>query len=233
VKTKKPLPKAAVPALIGVGGLLVLVVGWMLLVSPQKKKIADLKQQAASVQQQIQDSLAQAAAAKSVASAPKIKVADAYKLAKAMPSIADMPDVLLELDQTARDAGVALTTISPSQPSPSATGGYETLQISVAATGTFYSITDLLYRLRNLVWVRNGALEANGRLFSVNNLSLAPAAGGKSVTASLTLTTYIYGGTPAAPAAPAVPAATTTSTDTTATTTTPSSGPSAAGASSG
>lgn len=229
MKQKKPLPKAAVPALIGVGGLLVLVVGWMILVSPQKKKVADLNAQAAAVEQKIQDQQAQNATAKSVASTPTIKVADVYKLAKAMPSIADLPDVLLELDQTAQEAGVSLQTISPT-PVSAGTSGYGTMTITLNGTGTFYSVTDLLYRLRNLVWVRDGALEANGRLFSVQNITLSPSGGSQKVSASITLATYVYaGGAAAAPAAPpsSPPLGSTT---TTGATTTTSSGPSAAGA---
>jgi Tfp pilus assembly protein PilO len=231
VKLKKPLPRAAGLAMIGVGGLLLLVVGWLLVVSPQKHKAANLKQQAAAVRQKIADELAQAAVAKSATAAPKIKVADVYRLAKAMPSIDDMPDILLELNQTANAAGVDLQSLSPTTSSTPATGGYSTIPISLNVTGDFYTITDLLYRLRNLVYVRNGTLEANGRLFSVNNVTLSPGTTGRQLNATISIDTYVYGG--GAVSSTAVPAGTsTTTTTTTSTTTTPasSSGPSAAGA---
>jgi type IV pilus assembly protein PilO len=232
VKLKKPLPRAAGLAMIGVGGLLLLVVGWLLVVSPQKHKAANLKQQAAAVRQKIADELAQAAVAKSATAAPKIKVADVYRLAKAMPSIDDMPDILLELNQTAKAAGVDLLSLSPSASSTAATGGpYSTIPLALNVTGDFYTITDLLYRLRNLVYVRNGTLEANGRLFSVNNVSIGPGQTGRQLNATISVDTYVYGG--GAASSTAVPAGTsTTTTTTTSTTTTPasSSGPSAAGA---
>jgi Tfp pilus assembly protein PilO len=167
---------------------------------------------------------AQKSAATSAVSAPKIRVADVYKLAKAMPSTLDMPDILLELDQVAKASGVDLQDISPGTP-----GADGTISLGMTVEGDFYTITDLLYRLRNLVSVRNGALDASGRLFTIDSLSLGPGAK-NGIDASITLHTYEY--VPAAPAAaPAAPVV--TSTDTTATTTTDttsSNGPSAAGA---
>jgi Tfp pilus assembly protein PilO len=230
---KRPLPKGAVIGGIVGAGLLVLLVGWFVLVRPQSQKAASLVKQTAAVQQEITTNLAQIAAQKTAAAvpaAPQIRVADVYKLAKAMPSDVDMPDILLELDQVTKDAGVKLQTISPSPPDP--TGK---IALALNVEGDFFTVTDLLYRLRNFVSVRDGALEASGRLFDVDNLSITPS-GGSKVLASIALHTYQYvPAAPVAPAAPFVPASTdtsSTSTDTTTTTSpdTPPSGPSAAGA---
>jgi type IV pilus assembly protein PilO len=232
MKMKKPLPKGAVPALIVVGGLLALFVGWKVVVSPVKKHIAAIEAETQSTQQQIADRIAQSHAATTATAAPQIHVADIYRIAKAMPSITDMPDILLELDQTALASGVSLQSISPGTPA-AGTAGYSTIPLSLNATGDFYQITDLLYRLRNLVAVRNGALDASGRLFSVNSVSLSPT-GARELNASVSLDTYVYGAvsTTGAAQAPATTSTTsTTSTTTSATTTTPSStGTAAAGA---
>jgi Tfp pilus assembly protein PilO len=215
-------------ALIVGAALLVLGLGVLVAVRPLSHKAAGLRNQTAAVRLQISDDLAQVAAARGggaagAAAAQTIKVADVYKLAKAMPAVTDMPDVLIELDQTARAAGVDLQTLSPGAPTPG-TSGYSMLPITLTVAGNFYTVTDLLYRLRNLVYVRSGALQANGRLFSVNNVSLTPS-NGKSIAATISVDTYVYGGTTVA-----APASTTPATTTTTTTSTPPSGPSAAGA---
>jgi Tfp pilus assembly protein PilO len=221
------LPKQAQFALVGAGALLVLLVGWIVLLGPKQKQISDINSHTSAVRQQIADDITRAATARSASSAPTIKVADVYKLTTAMPSITDMPDLLLELDQTAKSAGVSLDSITPGQPT-SSTNGYSTINIALSATGNFYSLTDLLYRLRNLVYVRSGALQANGRIFSITGVTLTPA--DSTISAQISLTTYVYGSTSSsAPAA----TGTTTSTTTTSTTTTTSSsstGPTAAGA---
>lgn len=226
MKLKKPLPRAAVLGGIVAAGLVVLLLGWMLLISPQHTKAAKLQKDTEAVQQQITEQLAAVAAAKSaaVSAAPTIKVADVYKLSKAMPSTADVPDILLQLSQVAQDSGVDLQSISPAGSQLDAATGQTELMYSLAVDGDFYTVTDLLYRLRNLVSVRAGALNANGRVWTVDNVSFAPA--GRQLTVSLSLHTYVYG-TPvvAAPAPTATPTDTTTTTDST-----DSGGPSAAGA---
>ncbi len=232
MKIPRPLPKAAVVGGIVAAGLLVLAIGWFGLIAPEDHKAASLNKQTGDVQRKIADNLAQLAASKNVAASPKIRVADVYKLAKAMPATTDMPDILIQLDQVAQDAGVQLQDTSPSPAPADPTTGQQSLQVSLNVVGDFYTVTDLLYRLRNFVYVRHGALEASGRLFSIDSVSFAPS-GGRRLGATITLHTYVYGAAPGAAVAPvaAAPAPTdTASTDTTATTTPDSSsGPSAAG----
>lgn len=229
---KRPLPKGAVIGGIVGAGLLVLLVGWFGLVRPQSHKAASIAKQTAAVQQEIASNLAQIAAEKTAAAvpaAPQIRVADVYKLAKAMPSMTDMPNILIQLDQVAKDSGVQLQNIAPSQPSLDPATGQQAVQVTLNVNGDFYTLTDLLYRLRNFVYVRHGALEASGRLFTIDNVSFSPLEG-HQLTASIGVRTYVYGAAAAAPAA-AAPPATDTSTDTTSTTTdtTSSDAPSAAG----
>ncbi|HSX21452.1 MAG TPA: type 4a pilus biogenesis protein PilO [Gaiellaceae bacterium] len=219
---RKPLPLFAQLGLIVGAAVLVLAVGYFIAVRPLSHKASGLRKQTAAVELQIADDLAQVSAARgagAAAAAQTIKVADVYKLAKAMPAATDMPDVLIELDQTARAAGVDLQTLSPGA-AVVGTNGYSMLPISLTVAGNFYTVTDLLYRLRNLVYVRGGALEANGRLFSINSVTLSPS-DGKTIAATVAVDTYVYGGTTVAAPSTATPPTTTT---------TPASGPSAAGA---
>jgi len=110
VKNRKPLPQQAMIAIV-VGAVLVFGLGgWFLVVHPQGGKVANLKRQATDVQERIDAYNQQIAAARS---APKIEVADVYRLAKAMPDKTDMPDLLLELSQLARDTGIRFDSISP------------------------------------------------------------------------------------------------------------------------
>jgi Tfp pilus assembly protein PilO len=225
VKLKKPLPKPAVIGAIVGAGLLVAVLGWLLVVSPQNTKATALQAETADVQQKITEQLAAVAAAKNLNAAPKIRVADVYKLAKAIPSAADMPNLLLELSRVAEESGVELTSIAPGQPKVESGGG-SSIPISLSVNGDFFTLTDLLYRLRNLVSVQDGALLASGRLFSVDNVALTPA-GGDALSASISMHTYVYGAPPAA-AVPVTPAP--AGTDTTTTTEAPTGGATATGA---
>ena len=224
----KPLPPAALIGII-VGAIFVVgLAGWFLLIRPQGAKVGDLRRQSEDVQQKISAYRQQVAAARS---APKIEVADVYRLAKAMPIKTDMPDLLLELSQLARDTGIRFDSISPQPPAP--IGSYTVLPISVTFNGNFYNLADFLYRLRTLVTVHGGRLDATGRLFAVDTLTFNESAlQFPQIQATLVIDAFVYGsGVPAPPVVPTTPTETTTTTPTETTTTeTPSDGASAAGA---
>ena len=221
-KQRKQLSKRGLALLFLGAGALVLVAGWFLAVSPLRAKANEYDAQTAVTQDRIAANRAAVASASN--GTPQIRVADVYRLAAAMPSTDGMPDLLLQVDQAARDAGVTLQTVTPSAPEAQ-TAGYTSLPISATFDGNFYSITDLLYRLRSLVSVRHGALESRGRLLSVQQVQVSPTEG-KRLEAVVNLVAYVYGSDGLV-----VPGATTsTSTDTTSTATTTSTGASAAGA---
>lgn len=228
VKRFKGLQPGALIAIMVGAALVVGLAGWFLLVRPQGAKVKDLKAQATEVQAKI-DAYHQQVAA--VRAAPKIEVADVYRLAKAMPDRTDMPDLLLELSQLARDTGIRFDSISP-QPN-SLIGSYTVLPISVTFQGNFYNLADFLYRLRSLVSVHAGILDATGRLFSVDTLTFNESTlKFPQIQATLVIDAFVYG-TGAAPAAiPTTPTTTTTATTTTTSTATETapSGASATGA---
>jgi type IV pilus assembly protein PilO len=212
----KGLSQNALIAIIVSGVLLFGLATWFLLVRPQGGKVDNLKAQAADVQEKIDAHNQQVAAARS---APKIEVADVYRLAKAMPNTTDMPDLVLELSQLARDSGIRFDAISPQPIAP--IGSYSVLPISVTFNGNFYNLADFLYRLRSLVTVNAGRLDATGRLFSVDTLTFNEGeAKFPQIQATLVVDAFVYAAAaaPAATPTPSAPAATTTTTTTTTTT---------------
>jgi type IV pilus assembly protein PilO len=230
VKQLKPLNPAIRIAVILLGMLVFGLVGYFALVKPQGAKLKSIKAKESTAQAALAAYNQKVVAARS---APKIEVADVYRLAKAMPATTDMPDLLLELSQLARDTGIRFDSISPQ--APVALGTYTVLPISVTFNGTFYDLADLLYRLRSLVNVHAGRLNATGRLFTVDTLTFGQSAlKFPRIQATLVIDAYVYGtGVPAPALTPAAPAATdttATTTSTTPTTTSSDSSASAAGA---
>jgi type IV pilus assembly protein PilO len=226
---RKPIPQNALLAAI-VGGVLVLgLAAWFLMVHPQGGKLSNLKRQATDVQEKIDAYHQQVVAARST---PKIEVADVYRLAKAMPNKTDMPDLVLELSQLARDTGIRFDSISP-QPI-AAVGSYSVLPISVTFNGNFYNLADFLYRLRSLVTVHGGRLDATGRLFAIDTLSFNESdLKFPQIQATLVVDAFVYAAAPVAPPAATPPASTATTTSATTTSTTgaaPTSSASATGA---
>lgn len=200
--------------------LLLAVGGWLALVSPQRHHASAAAQQVQSVQTQLQQ-----IAAVTTPIAPKqpvIHTAALYSLVHAMPTDEDEPDLLLTVDQVAAAAGVLVTTLSPQTPEQAA--GYAVLPMSLGFSGTYASITSFMRQLRELVSVQHGNLLASGRLFSVTQLSIAPATTGHKLTATATVDAYIFGTVAGATplAAPVATSTTTTGTSTGSTTSTTS-----------
>jgi type IV pilus assembly protein PilO len=229
MKNAKSLSQNALIGIIVAGVLVFGLAVWFLLVHPQGGKLNNLKREATDVQEKIDAYHQQVAAARST---PKIEVADVYRLAKAMPNKTDMPDLLLELSQLARDTGIRFDSISPQ--TVAAVGSYSVLPISVTFNGNFYNLADFLYRLRSLVSVHGGRLDATGRLFAVDTLSFNESdLKFPQIQATLVIDAFVYAAAPApavAPPAATPPASTTTTTAATTTTSDTSGTASATGA---
>ena len=130
------------------------------------------------------------------------QVADVLRLAKAMPSSADQPGLVLELDRLARSTGVTLGSITPSDPVLGA-GGATTIPVVVTAEGSYREITRFLQRTSRLVTFRRGEVLATGRLFTLQavELSESNANGFPLLDATITLNAFVYDG-PIVPATP-------------------------------
>jgi hypothetical protein len=200
---KNQTPQAVwIAALVG-GFLLLAVACWFLLISPQRSKAAELQKQIDETQSQIDTARSLAAKAKNT---PKIRVADLFRLTKAMPDQADMADIVLELNHIARETGISFQSITPG--GSVVLSGYQAVPINVIFEGNFYDLVDFLFRVRTLVDVRRGALDANGRMFAVDTLSFAEGeARFPQIKATLTIDAFVFG--TAAPATTAPPGTTT------------------------
>jgi Tfp pilus assembly protein PilO len=138
----------------------------------------------------------------------QIDVADLFRLAKALPDGSDMAGIMLELNAMASASGIEFVSIQPGEVVSFTDSS--ALPITLTFHGNYYDLTDFLYRMRSLVTVRDGVLDASGRLYTLDALDLheEPGQGFPQIEAVLTLSAYSYG---AAPATPGAPASTTTS----------------------
>src|SRR5205085_1614089 len=97
--SKKKLPQSVQIAIAVAALLFVAVAGYFVLVKPQKGKATDLSTEIAAQDQQISEARALLAQAKH---AQKFRVADLFRLTKAMPDQPDEAGIVLELSNVAR-----------------------------------------------------------------------------------------------------------------------------------
>jgi Tfp pilus assembly protein PilO len=227
------LSKGAQVAVVAAALLLVVLIGYFALIAPKRSTAADLKKQTAAVQAQITANRSSAF----TQALPAVRSANVFRLAMAMPTQLQTPDVILQLNSLAQSSGITFDQIQPGAVGASAptatvsTDPFATQAIQVKFSGSFYNLLAFLQRMRNLVRVENGRLFTAGRLFDVTNVEFAQGAKGwPQVQASLTIDAFVpQSVTPATPTG----VTDTTSTTTTGTTTTTSNSTSAAPSTSG
>lgn len=191
MKTAAHNPKLMAGAAIG-AGLLIAVAGWMFLVSPKRAKAEELKAEAASVQSEI--NVRRAALAKKPKITIDVRHADLYRLTKAVPDRTDMAGIVLQLSRLAKRNGVGFHSITPAVEIPAA--GYKVQPLNVVVEGRFAEVNGFLNTLRRLVTVRKGRLDAGGRLFAVDNVTISEPQEAKfpTVQASVTMNAFVYAG---------------------------------------
>ncbi len=217
---KKKTPVAIKLAVVLAGLLVLALAGYFLVILPKKHEVKSLSQQITQLDQQISDARVQATQA---AGLSKILVANYYKLQTAMPSDPEVAELSLQLYSVAQATGIQFDQIQPGTVVDAT--AYQVIPITLIFQGSFYDLSDFLYRLQALVLVENHKLSAKGRLFTVDQVSLAEGDNGfPQIKATLAVDAYIFGH-PVATASSTTPAApTTTSTSTSPTTTTTSLG---------
>jgi Tfp pilus assembly protein PilO len=201
VKKQVPIwPVAAVALLI------VALVAYFLLVRPKRAEAGRLTEEIAQLDTELQ---AARQAAKPDETAQKIKVADIFELAKAMPDRPDMPGIILELNSLAESVAIEFVSIAPE---PVVAGnGYRILPVRFVFEGDYFALTDFLFRVRNLVRVDDGRLFASGRFFTLDFLRMEEGPDNfPQIKAEILISAYVY--EPGAQATTTVPVATATTT---------------------
>jgi Tfp pilus assembly protein PilO len=202
----RKLSSSAQIALLVVGVIAVAALGYLFVLGPTRAAASDLESQIAATQAQIDTYRASASTAQPPPPAP-VDVAELFGLAKAMPDRADMASIVIELNRIAKDTGIAFDSIDPTA-ATNATG-YQVIPIELGFQGNFYGLSDFLFRLRNLVIVRDGKLRANGRLFNVSSISFGEGRDSfPQVKATVKVEAFVLGeGEETASPAPATPPA--------------------------
>jgi Tfp pilus assembly protein PilO len=200
--------KTIIAVAFAVGVLVVLAAGYLMVISPKQTKASNLQKQIDDTSSKLTLALA---AARQPSGKAQIDASDLFRLSKAMPDRVDTAGAILDLAALARQAGVTIDGLTPSDPVPPTTGsGYELVAMQASIGGTYGQITSFVKQLQRLVSIDKGRISANGRLFGIDSIQLAPELPDSlHLKATLKLETYIYSATSTAPVA--APTTTTTS----------------------
>ena len=183
----------------GIGLLLVVLVGWFIVVSPQRSKAAELAVK-------IDDTERLLEATQALVDGPQLRLttAELATLRTAIPDDVKMSQILRQLSAASGEARVRILGITP-QPFVSA-GGADVVVMNIAIEGRYFGIRNFLRILRTQADVRqDDNVRASGRLFAIDAIQFLGSgvddSGGNLIQATLTVNAFAFSGQIATPAA--------------------------------
>ncbi len=197
--------------LVSVALIMVVLLGWFVLIAPQRSKAAKLDSDIGQTNVQLAavTSLLQGPIGKQSAAALRVSEV-------AIPDDTKMSQILRQLSASASAAGIELDGVTPG--SLVAGTGAEVLPITMNVKGRYFALQSFLRDLRSKAVLDGETIRATGRLYTVDSIqfsgqgsSAAGESGGGLVQATLAVNAFIYAPT----AVPTAPTTTTTSSATT------------------
>jgi Tfp pilus assembly protein PilO len=175
------------------GLLLVLLVGWFAVVSPQRSKAEELsvKIDAAETRLQIAQDLVRGPALQQ-------SKAELATLKTAIPDEVRMSGILRQLSRASANSRVRILGITPAP--AVAAGAADVVAITVAVEGRYFGIREFLRLLRAAADVEDDKVKASGRLFGVDSIQFTGGdTTGSMVQATLSVTAFSFRGAATAP----------------------------------
>ena len=216
--------------LIGLIVLVVVAAGWMLVVSPERKKAESLNSKVSTAESTLSTAQTQLAAAQAAKAQYPKAYASVVTLGKAVPAEEEVPSLIVELEQASNTHAVEFNSItagggkgSSSSSGSTATvaassGGFTQMPFTFQFSGGFFSLEKLFHQLTKFTTRTSAGLTVSGRLLTIQSVSLAPEASGspsahgagQTLQGTITATAYVLppGEALTAGAGAAAPAAT-------------------------
>jgi Type II secretion system (T2SS), protein M len=230
--------------LMGIVALAVLLGAWFTTVAPERERAAKISAEVETARQQLASAESAADSAKSAQAQYSSAYASLVSLGQAVPASAETPGLIYTLDRATHSRNVGFTSIAAgtsgtasSSSSSAATAAAQDTTFSqepftFVFNGSFVDLYKLFDQLEGFtVQTSAGALHVNGRLLTIDSVSLAPSTSAATnttgssksksprLTGTISATAYILpagatplgGATPSSPAGAATPASSTSS----------------------
>lgn len=191
--------------MIVLAALAVLAVAWMMVVSPERKKAAQVQAKAQSASAELSVAKTKLAEAQQDETRYTAAYSSVVSLGQAVPAESEVSSLVYELDHVSSKDKVDFETISAGTAGSStgssavtlAGGGFQQLPFTLSFSGSYKQLYQLMQRLQGFTVSRpDGSVDVNGRLLSIQGLTLD--AGGTSgsakegeLKATVTATAYI------------------------------------------
>ena len=175
--------------LIGIAAMIAAIAAiWLYEIAPKREDASTLGAQITQAEQTRDAALARAAVADSARAGYDRDYGTVARLGKAVPQSTDVPSLVYQLETAARKAKVDFRAVSvldtPPEPATDATtaaptgGGIQPAPFSFKFEGDFFGLQKLLSRIDRFSRVKGTQISVNGRLLTIDGLTLNPGRGG-------------------------------------------------------
>ena len=196
--------------------LAVLGAGWLLVVSPERKKAATLQNEVNAATSAVATAENQLATARSAQARYSAAYASIVRLGKAVPASREVPSLVYQLAQASNQKHVDLASIAygsgggppaggsggSAQASSATLAGFTQMPFTFVFNGTFNDLYSLFTQLnRGTVRTASGGLQVSGRLLTIQSAKLAPITnlapagtgkgGAQLLSGTITATAYV------------------------------------------
>ena len=162
---------------------------WLFAVAPKRERAAQLGAEVTQAEQRRDDARTRAEIADRARATYARDYAIVARLGKAVPANADVPSLVFQLESAARRAHVdfrAVNVLESAQAAPdpadanaaAAAGGVQPTPFTFKFEGTYSGLQQLLARVDRFSRVKGTRIAVNGRLLTIDGLSVTPASGG-------------------------------------------------------
>jgi type II secretory pathway pseudopilin PulG len=182
---------------IAIAVLAILGAGWVLVVSPERKKADKVSAQLAEAQSQLSSAQSKLASARQDQAQYQTAYSSIVSLGKAVPPSEEVPSLIYELEQASNHKNVDFSSIvsgtgsgpasaaSTPAAASSAPAAFTQMPFTFVFNGTFFDLDHLFQQIDRFTQrSASGALEVSGRLLTIQSVKLAPATSGGSSSAA-------------------------------------------------
>jgi Tfp pilus assembly protein PilO len=184
--------------LIGLALVAFAVLIWFLVLNPIRGDVAETEDEIQQVESDISTAQIALASAEATRAEGRVNAARLLELAKMVPSYVELPSLILQIQDLADKAGIEWMQITPGEAKDGGTGAYQIVSLALKFSGTFFDVSDFIYRAEQMA-------SGPGRLLAVKSLSLSLGQGtseeGQNTTTSpdlevaMTISAFMLTGT--------------------------------------
>lgn len=184
---------------------------WFLVLSPIRGSIADTDRAIEDEEVLVARATTQLAQAEDTRAQGKRNQMRLLELAKMVPMTEELPSLLLQIQDLADQSGIEFIQVTPGGATDSGSAGVQAIPLQLQFTGTYFDVTDFIYRAEQMV-------AGPGRLLAIQTVDVGlggadeeggPKAGeSPELDVSVTVYAFILGGGAAGAGAVAPPAGT-------------------------